>query len=87
MGNWLEALRDRVIVRSQMGKQKLDAVVTRRRLDGKLCELGGRVLELVREGKVSLPEEVAALVGEARQLEERLRAQQAQIAALASESV
>ena len=85
MGNWLEALRDRVIVRSQMGKQKLDAVVTRRRLDGKLCELGGQVLALIREGRLVLPEEVATLVGETRELEERLRAQQAQIAALASE--
>ena len=86
MGNWLEALRDRVVVRSQLGKQKLDAVATRRRLDAKLCELGELVLELVREGRLSLPEEMAALVRESRELEDMLRAQQAEIAALAAES-
>ena len=85
MGNWLEVLRDRVVFRSQLGKHKLDAVVTRRRLDGKLCELGGQVLTLIREGRLVLPEEVAALVGETRELEDRLKDQQAQIAALASE--
>jgi len=86
VGNWLEALRDRVVVRSQLGKQKLDAVATRRRLDAKLCELGELVLELVREGRLSLPEEMAALVRESRELEDMLRAQQAEIAALAAES-
>ncbi len=87
MGNWLERLRDRVVVRSQVRKRKLDVVFTRRELDRKLAELGQAFLALVREGRVSVPQELAGAVSEAKQVEERLEMQRADIAALESEAV
>jgi hypothetical protein len=87
LGNWLEALRDRVVVRSQVGKRKLDAAFTRRQLDRKLVVLGERFLRMVREGRLAVPRDVADLVEEARELEERLETQQQDIAALESEAV
>jgi hypothetical protein len=82
LGSWVEALRDRIVVLSQVGKGKLDAAWTRRELDRKLVVLGERVLALAREGRVALPEETAVLVTEARDLQERLEAQHADITAL-----
>ncbi|HEX9290662.1 MAG TPA: hypothetical protein VF904_14145 [Anaeromyxobacteraceae bacterium] len=87
MSNWLEALRDRVVVRSQVGKRKLDAAFTRRQLDRKLVVLGERFLRLARQGRLSVPQDVADLVSEARELEETLERQQQEIAALESEKV
>ena len=89
LGNWLEALRDRVIVRSQLSKRKLDAVFIRRQLDRKLADVGERLLNLVRQGRLAIPrdEDVAGLMWEARELKERLEAQYAEIAALESEPV
>jgi len=87
LSNWLEALRDRVVVRSQVGKRKLDAAFTRRQLDRKLVVLGERFLRLARQGRLSVPQDVADLVSEARELEETLERQQQEIAALESERV
>ena len=87
MANWLEQLRDRVVIRSQVGKRKLDAVFTRRELDRKLADLGARLLVMIREGRVVIPQEMAGLVVQARELEERLDAQRDEIAALKSEAV
>ena len=86
MSNWLEALRDRVLVRSQVGKRKLDAAFLRRELDRKLCEVGGAFLALVREGRAAIPQEIASIVGEARELEERLEDHHDEIAELQSQS-
>ena len=85
MSNWLEAFRDRVIVRSQVGKRKLDAALTRRALDRKLADLGEQLLGLVREGRLAVPGDVAGIFTEARQLKESLEAQHQEIAALESE--
>lgn len=87
MANWLEELRDRVVVRSQVGKRKLDAVFTRRELDRKLADVGASLLAMLREGRVVVPQEMASLVAQARELEERLEAQRDEIAALKSEAV
>ena len=87
MGNWLDRLRDRVVVRSLIGKRKLDAAFLRRDLDRKLYQLGEHFLLLAREGRVAIPADVAVLLAEARDLEERLEAQHADIAALESEAV
>jgi hypothetical protein len=89
LSNWLEALRDRVVVRSQVCKRKLDAVFTRRQLDRKLADVGERLVNLARQGRLAIPrdEDVAGLVSEARELEERLEVQHAEIAALESEPV
>jgi hypothetical protein len=83
--NWLEALRDRIVVRSQVGKGKLDAVRMRRELDRRLMELGGRFLGLVHAGRTGVPQELSGLVEEARELEERLEAQRELIAVLKSQ--
>jgi len=87
LGNWLEALRDRVIVRSQVGKRKLDAAFTRRDLDRKLRDLGESLLRAFSEGRLDVPKDSAALMSEARELEGRLRSQREEIAALESEPV
>ena len=76
-----------MVIRSQVGKRKLDAVFTRRELDRKLADLGERVLALVREGRLVVPADMTGLVDEARELEGRLEAQHAEIAALKSEAV
>jgi hypothetical protein len=86
LSNWLQALRDRVIVRSQVSKRKLDAAFARRDLDRKLGEVGRELVRLVREGRVSIPREMAGLLAEARELEEKLEAQRDEIAALESEA-
>ncbi len=76
LGKILEVLRDRVIHRSQLGKRRLDAAFTRRELDQKWVELGERYGELARQGRVSVPEELAALLGAIRCLEQKLAEQQ-----------
>ena len=87
MGNWLEALRDRVVARSQLGKRKLDAACARRARDRKLDDVGRELLRVARDGRVALPREMASLVAEARELEEELEARREEIAALESEAV
>jgi hypothetical protein len=86
LSNWLEALRDRVIVRSQVSKRKLDAAFARRELDHKLGEVGRELVRLVRRGQLALPSDMASLVAEAQELEEKLEAQRAEIAALENEA-
>jgi hypothetical protein len=86
VSNWLEALRDRIVVRSQVAKRKLDANLARRQLDRKLYAVGAGFLTLVRQGRVAVPNDIAALVREARELEERLEAQRDEIVALQSEA-
>ncbi len=86
MRSWLEALRDRVVVRSQVGKRKLDAASTRRELDRKLRDLGEQLLRCGREGSITVPTNLAGLVAEVRGLEERLEAQREDIAVLKSEA-
>ena len=85
MSNWLEALRDRVVVRSQVGKRKLDSALVRRELDRKKYDVGAAFIALVREGRAAIPQEIAALVKEARELEDRLDAHRADIAGLTSQ--
>ncbi len=74
-----------MIRRSLVGKKRLDATFTRRELDHRLRDLGERFLRLAAEG-AAVPGDLAATVQEIRELEERLRMQMADIAALESES-
>lgn len=85
MSSWLETFRDRVVHRSQVGKRRLDATFTRRQLDERLRELGACCTRLVGQGTASLPAELVAAVQEVKALEERLRAEMQDIAALESE--
>jgi hypothetical protein len=86
LSNWLEMLRDRVVIRSQVGKRKLDAAFARRDLDRKLHEVGVAFLALVREGRAAVPQEIAVLVAEARELEGRLESHHEAIVALEAEA-
>lgn len=82
---FLEAIRDRLVHRSLIGKRKLDRTATRRELDRLLRDLGERYGALVRAGRVEVPAELASLVEAVRGLEERIEAQDREIAALESE--
>jgi len=85
VSSWLESFRDRVGHRSQVGKRRLDATFARRQLDVKLRELGACCVEVLGQGTAAIPAELAAAVQEVRLLEERLRAEMQDIAALESE--
>ena len=80
-----EAIRDRLIQRSLIGKRKLDRSTTRRQLDALLRDLGERYRALVRTGRVEVPAELAALVQQVRDLELRLEAKEREIEALENE--
>jgi hypothetical protein len=82
LGKLLEALRDRVVHRSQIGKRKLDRTATRRRLDLALRDLGERWHALAASGRAAVPAELADLVVEVDRLEERLREQDQDLAQL-----
>jgi hypothetical protein len=82
---FFESLRDRVIHRSQIGKRKLDRTGTRRELDLALRELGERYRTLVRTGRSEVHGDLATEMEAVRQLEDRLAAQDKEIAELESE--
>ncbi len=84
-GKIIEAIRDRLVHRSLIGKRKLDRTSTRRELDAALRDLGERYRALVRTGRMEVPGELSGLVQLVRSLEERLEAQEKDIAALESE--
>ena len=81
----LEAIRDRLVQRSLIGKRKLDRTSTRRELDGVLRELGERYRALVRTGRMEVPGELATLVQQVKDLEQRLETQEKQIEQLKHE--
>ncbi len=84
-GKLLEALRDRLIHRSQIGRRKLDRVATRRRLDEALLELGRKYRLALNGGAVQVPEELTPVVAEVKRLEQVLEAQEKDIADLEKE--
>ncbi len=81
----LEALRDRIVHRSQIGKRKLDRTATRRELDEALRRLGERFNALVAAGRAQVPAELVQVLQAVKGLEERLAEQEADIAALERE--
>ncbi len=81
----LEAIRDRLVQRSLIGKRKLDRTATRRELDGVLRDLGERYRAQVRAGRMEVPGELAGLVQRVRDLEDLLEAQEREITALENE--
>ncbi|BDG01695.1 hypothetical protein [Anaeromyxobacter oryzae] len=80
-----EAVRDRVILRSQIMKRKLDRSATRRELDDALRHLGERYRALVKAGRVELPGELERAMQKVASLEERLAEQDGEIAQLERE--
>jgi hypothetical protein len=81
----LEAIRDRLVHRSLIGKRKLDRSATRRELDGLFRELGERWRGLVRAGRVAVPGELAVLVERVKAIEAKLEVQDREIEALQHE--
>jgi hypothetical protein len=79
-------LRDRVVQRSQLGKEKLDAALARRELNRKLQELGERFLAAVREGRATAPGELRALLAEVEALAARLEGHHHQVRRLEEEA-
>ncbi len=75
----LEAIRDWLVQRSLIGKRKLDRTTTRRELDGALRNLGERYRALVRTGRMEVPGELAPLVQQVKDLEQRLETQEREI--------
>jgi aryl-alcohol dehydrogenase-like predicted oxidoreductase len=84
-GKLLETLRDRVVLRSQIGKRKLDRSVVRRELDDVLRRLGERYRALVKARRVEVPGELTLIDEAVARLEERLAEQDREIAALEAE--
>ena len=81
-GKLLEKIRDSVVLRSLVGKRKLDRTATRRKLDAALRDLGERYRELVRAGRTVVPPELMPVFQAVRNLEETLVAQEREIEAL-----
>ncbi len=83
--DFLDTLCDHVVRRSQIGKSKLDAAFARRDLDRMWLELGEGLSELARRGRVGVPAELKALLARTRELEDRLRDHETEVARLRRE--
>lgn len=85
LGSFLVGLRDRIVQRSQIGKEKIDVAFTRRALDQRLLELGDRYYALARAGAVAVPEDLRAVLDEVEDLGRKLEALKEQVHRLESE--
>ncbi len=79
LGDFLVRIRDRIVTRSQIGKEKLDAAFARRELDRRLLDLGERYHSLVRQGAAAVPEDLRGLLSEVDRLAEQLQALREQV--------
>ena len=62
--DFLIGIRDRIVQRSQIGKEKLDAAFARRELDRRLQDLGERSYTLARQGVAGVPDDLRNLLAE-----------------------
>ncbi len=83
--NILEAIRDRLVQRSLIGKRKLDRTATRRALDDALRDLGERYRAMVRAGKLDVPDELGWAAEKVKGLEAKLEEQDREIEKLEKE--
>ncbi|HVP66256.1 MAG TPA: hypothetical protein VMT17_03225 [Anaeromyxobacteraceae bacterium] len=83
---FLTHLRDRIVRRSQMGKERLDAAFARRELDRRYSDLGEQFYELARDGRAVVPEGLRDLMREVEALAERLAAHRDQLRRLEDEA-
>ncbi len=86
LGQILIELRDRVVHRSQLGKEKLDAARARRELDRKLQDVGEQYVAAVRGGRATAPGELRALLAEVEALAGRLEGHHHQMRRLEEEA-
>ena len=79
-------IRDRIVQRSQIGKEKLDAAFARRELDRRLQDLGERYYTLARQGVAGVPDDLRNLVAEVDALAVQLQTLREQVRRLEEET-
>ena len=84
--DFLFGIRDRIVQRSQIGKDKLDAAFARRELDRRLQDLGERYYTLARQGVAGVPDDLRNLLAEVDALAEQLKALHEQVRRLEEET-
>jgi hypothetical protein len=83
---FLFGIRDRIVQRSLIGKEKLDAAFARRELDQRLQDLGERYYTLVRQGVASVPDDLRNLFAEVDALATQLQSLREQVRRLEEET-
>jgi predicted nucleic acid-binding Zn-ribbon protein len=82
---FLVALRDRIVQRSQIGKEKIEVAFARRALDQRMLELGERYYAQVRSGAVTVPDELRSVLAEIEELARKLDGMKEQVQRLENE--
>jgi hypothetical protein len=85
IGTFLVALRDRIVQRSQIGKEKIDVAFARRALDQRMLELGERYYSVVRSGGAAVPDDLRGVLAEIDELARKLEAMKEQVQRLENE--
>ena len=84
--DFLLGFRDRIVQRSLIGKDKLDAAFARRELDQRLQDLGERYYTLARQGMASVPDDLRTLLAEVDALAAQLDSLREQVRRLKEET-
>ena len=84
--DFLFRIRDRIVQRSQIGKEKLDAAFARRELDQRLQELGEKYYSLARQGVAGVPDDLRNLLAEVDALAAQLQTLREQLRRLEEEA-
>jgi uncharacterized coiled-coil protein SlyX len=84
--DFLVGIRDRIVQRSQIGKEKIDAAFARRELDQRLQELGEKYYSLARQGVAGVPDDLRNLIAEVDRRAEQLQALREQLRRLEEEA-
>jgi hypothetical protein len=84
--NFLVGIRDRIVQRSQIGKEKIDAAFARRELDQRLQELGEKYYSLARQGVAGVPDDLRNLLAEVDARAAKLKALHEQLRRLEEET-
>jgi polyhydroxyalkanoate synthesis regulator phasin len=83
---FLIGVRDRIVQRSRIGKEKLDAAFARRELDRRLQDLGERYYALARQGVAGVPDDLRSLLAEVDALAARVQGLREQVRRLEEEA-
>jgi len=84
--DFLVRIRDRIVQRSRIGKEKLDAAFARRELDQRLQELGEKYYSLARQGVAGVPDDLRNLLAEVDAHAAQLQALREQVRRLEEET-
>jgi hypothetical protein len=83
---FLVHVRDRIVQRSRIGKEKLDAAFARRELDQRLQDLGERYHALASQGVAGVPDDLRSLLAEVDALAARVQGLREQVRRLEEEA-